>query len=611
MAVGDVDRLVGGHFRVDRELERGPGTQSLLVTDLRNGRPCVLRKLSVAAASPAAARRFEEQAAILAKLDHPGLPRFVDGFTQGEGDAVERVVVTTYHPGESLERLVAKGRPLTEAQALVLLRRLVAVLAYLHAFAPPLVHRTIGAAGIILGPDGRPCLTDLDYAGAQEEAPAAAHAPPGPEELALAAPEVYMGGALPASDIYALGLAVCRGMTGRDPVLLVREGARMQLRGALGASEAFAAVIARMLEVSLERRYPDAKTLDADLARLAGERVVPSQQPQVREAEEPRPLRAARPLLRAGLALALALVALAAIAHWLRSRPAPEESLLIPSQPQASLPVPEPAPSPALPSTPAPEPAAQRAADAPASSPEPSALSAAPSSSAPPAPSQSGKTVAAIEMRLRLDGKPFGGTGQPAPRFWLRNETTKAVEQPKIAWEGDAYTIRDVAPGRYGLSVRIDLNAENPSRFPGDLDAWKQFTVEAGSPASIEVPLRRIIRLLQPSDTGAVLPGWEAPCGSGNVHPGQLVFAWEALPVTASYQVRVERLACDRGYAAAGTVFSRTTGDSWIKVELPPSAEGECYSLRLTARVGEEPAGIMTTHGATGLGWDYRFTVAR
>jgi glutathione S-transferase len=46
-------------------------------------------------------------------------------------------------------------------------------------------------------------------------------------------------------------------MTGRDPVLLLREGARMQLRGALGASEAFAAVIARMLEVSLERRYPE------------------------------------------------------------------------------------------------------------------------------------------------------------------------------------------------------------------------------------------------------------------------------------------------------------------------------------------------------------------
>jgi len=165
--MGEVGLLLGGRFRVDRELYRGPGIQSLLVTDLRNGRPCVLRQLFVAAASPAAARRFEAQAEVLARLDHPGLPRFVDRFSEGEGEAVVRMVVTSYHPGENLERLVAKGRPLTESQALVLLRRLVPVLAYLHAFEPPLVHRTISATGIIIGPDGRPCLTDLDYAVAE------------------------------------------------------------------------------------------------------------------------------------------------------------------------------------------------------------------------------------------------------------------------------------------------------------------------------------------------------------------------------------------------------------------------------------------------------------
>ena len=142
------------------------------------------------------------------------------------------------------------------------------------------MHRTIRATGIIVGPDGRPCLTDLDYAAAEPAAPSREQAPPGPDELALAAPEVFMGGAVPASDIYALGLAVCRGMTERDPAVLLREGARVRLRGALGVSEAFAAVLARMLEPSLERRYPDARALDADLARLAGVRGAPAQQPR-------------------------------------------------------------------------------------------------------------------------------------------------------------------------------------------------------------------------------------------------------------------------------------------------------------------------------------------
>ena len=102
-----------------------------------------------------------------------------------------------------------------------------------------------------------------------------------------------MGGAVPASDIYALGLAVCRGMTAKDPAALLREGARVQLRAALGVSEAFAAVLARMLDASLERRYADARALEADLARLAGVRVAPARSLRAAPAAPPR----ARPRL--------------------------------------------------------------------------------------------------------------------------------------------------------------------------------------------------------------------------------------------------------------------------------------------------------------------------
>jgi len=82
--------------------------------------------------------------------------------------------------------------------------------------------------------------------------------------------------------------------------------------------------------------------------------------------------------------------------------------------------------------------------------------------------------------------------------------------------------------------------------------------------------------------------------------------------VAANYQARVERLVCGRGYASEGTVFSRSTTDAWVTVELPPNDEGECYSFSLTANAGVPgvPAGIMTVHGKAGLAWDYRFTVA-
>ena len=52
-----------------------------------------------------------------------------------------------------------------------------------------------------------------------------------------------------------------------------------------------------------------------------------------------------------------------------------------------------------------------------------------------------------------------------------------------------------------------------------------------------------------------------------------------------------------------------STAEAWVKVELPPSAAGECYSFRVSARKEGRPIGMLTIHGRDGVGWDYRFTV--
>lgn len=624
MITGDAGRLIGGRYRFDRELGSGTHTQTLLVTDSRNGRPCVLRRLSLATAPAAAVRRFKAQAAIIAKLDHPSLPRFIDGFVEGEGDASARVVVTSFFPGESLERLVAKDRPLVEAQAIALIGRIVRVLAYLHAFVPPLVHRSIKASGIIVGPDGRPYLTDLDYEVAEPAGTTSERALPAPAELGIAAPEVFSSGAVPASDIYALGLAVIRGMAAENPAVLLREGSRMQLRAALGAGEAFTSVIARMVEPALERRYPDLQALEADLARVAGGRVIPPQQP-ARAAEEPRPSRSARPLVLA--VVCLALVLLAALALRLRQQPAPEESLLLrPAQPEQPLARPpsveekaptEPAAAPETarePATAAPAetlPPAPESSPPAASVPAPDALAqgeAVPESAPVPEPVAPVAPVVA-EGRLLFDGKPFADAAAPGPLFWFRNEGTKAIEKPEVEYAAGAFVIRGLRPGRYGMSVRIDLDLANPNIFPGDLNAWAEFAVGAGGPVRLELPLRRVLHLLQPVDNSVVIRGWEVPCGAGNPTRSPVVFAWEPLAIAASYNVSVDRIDCRRGAASAERIFTSSSTEAWVKVELSPSRAGECYSFRLTARRENQPVGILAIHGKADLGWDYRFTV--
>ena len=212
---------------------------------------------------------------------------------------------------------------------------------------------------------------------------------------------------------------------------------------------------------------------------------------------------------------------------------------------------------------------------------------------------------------MSIDGKPFADPAAPPPQFWFREEGKRTEVKPRVDYAAGAFSIRGLPPGRYAMSVRIDLEPGNPKTFPGDLTAWEEFSLEAGRPASLEVSLRTVMHLVQPVDNGVVIRGWDAPCGSENVNPGKVVFSWDALGPGTRYEVSVDRLACGRGYAAAGRVFARSTPETWVSVDLPPNREGECYSFKLTANRGGRTVGIMNTHGKTGIGWDYRFSVVR
>src|SRR5512147_1771122 len=104
--VTGVGRVLRDRYRFDRELGRRGHVITWLVTDLRSASPCVLKILREADAPAADARLFEAQARVIFGLDHPGLPRFVEHFVEGEGAEREHVLITRYHPGESLRRLV-------------------------------------------------------------------------------------------------------------------------------------------------------------------------------------------------------------------------------------------------------------------------------------------------------------------------------------------------------------------------------------------------------------------------------------------------------------------------------------------------------------------------
>ena len=246
---------------------------------------------------------------------------------------------------------------------------------------------------------------------------------------------------------------------------------------------------------------------------------------------------------------------------------------------------------------------------APPSPPEAGPAPAPPVTPPPPPETPAPKTL--VEGRLRHGGRPLEELTGLTPVFWFRNEARNVVERPVVAYERGRFRIAGLPAGEIGMSVRVDLEPGNPPVYPGDLDAWDNLRVPDQGVLEADVALREIIRLREPRDNGAVVPGWDEECGRGSRLASPVVFRWEPLDGGADYTVRILQMRCRDGYRALGTAFETTTRETAVTVPLAPSEEGECYAFHLSARLGDVPLGMFTTHGERGLGWDYRFIVAR
>jgi serine/threonine-protein kinase len=135
--------------------------------DLRlEGRQCAVKEvIPEPGASPAALEQAQEQfrreASILARLDHPNLPKVSDFFSENDRD----YLVMDFVPGRDLKQLMdearRRGRFLDENQVLTWADQLCQALIYLHSQDPPILHRDIKPANIKLTPAGTIKLVDF------------------------------------------------------------------------------------------------------------------------------------------------------------------------------------------------------------------------------------------------------------------------------------------------------------------------------------------------------------------------------------------------------------------------------------------------------------------
>jgi len=105
--------------------------------------------------------QFHREASVLARLDHPNLPKVSDYFLYDGRD----YLVMDFIPGRDLRELVeearSQGQFLPEDQVLIWAEQLCGALEYLHSQDPPVLHRDIKPANIKLTPAGAIKLVDF------------------------------------------------------------------------------------------------------------------------------------------------------------------------------------------------------------------------------------------------------------------------------------------------------------------------------------------------------------------------------------------------------------------------------------------------------------------
>ena len=230
LAPGVVDGLVRAHadalrigtrlgaYRLMRRLGSG-GMGDVYLAERADGafEKCVaIKVLRDGLVGEQAVHRFERERRILASLDHANLAKVFDGGVTEEGlpyFVMERV------EGEALTDY-CDARDLGVRERVALMRAVCQVVHYVHQRG--VIHRDLKPRNILVTPEGQVKLLDFGIAKLSDPPPGGAEDETVTAMRAMtplyASPEQVRGGPIgPASDVYALGVVLCRLLAGRAP----------------------------------------------------------------------------------------------------------------------------------------------------------------------------------------------------------------------------------------------------------------------------------------------------------------------------------------------------------------------------------------------------------
>ncbi|HKV85389.1 MAG TPA: protein kinase [Ktedonobacterales bacterium] len=274
-----IGTVVRERYLIENTVGRGGLGTVYQVRDEVYGKGNVFALKELIDQSSGARKQFELESQWLQSLDHNSIPKVREHF--GWHDRL--YLVMDFVDGDNLEQKLSRlgGRPMAEQQVIAWILPICGALQYLHTRIPPILHRDVKPANIIVTPTGHPVLVDLGIA--KEHLPGAGRTATFVRKAGTegyAPPEQYTaaGQTGPWSDVYGLGATLYQLLTGGIPPTAVeRVALDHKLLSPRAINPNISAQTDGVIRKALEIRPADRFQSVAEFARaLAGQPFTPA-----------------------------------------------------------------------------------------------------------------------------------------------------------------------------------------------------------------------------------------------------------------------------------------------------------------------------------------------